>query len=182
MKLFIFLASVASAAATLTCPQHLWTLKESCWETTADDTGCAPEKVRLSLIGDGVGFLGPPKVGAQLDGASEILFPNGLSFAGTDGVTVAAWVRYDSFTAAGTLFAFDDCNGNFLVDPHESNQGLALVKKLLRENGLIAMFRGHILHATPPLIIEEEELRDFTSGRRTGRAHKGAADGPRRRR
>ena len=103
MKLLILL-SLAAAATALIQPVHFWALKENAGEETAADTGSSFTKARLYL-GYNAAFLGFPEYGVKLGGGAALLFPNGVQFAGNNGVTVAAWVRYDSFSSAGTIFA-----------------------------------------------------------------------------
>ena len=104
MKLLILL-SLAAAVAAVVDPVHFWALKENAGEETAADTGSSSTKARLSLHGTTAAFLGFPEYGVKLGGGAALLFPNGVQFAGNNGVTVAAWVRYDSFSSAGTIFA-----------------------------------------------------------------------------
>lgn len=51
-------------------------------------------------------------------------------------------------------------DGNFLMDMHEAHAGLAHLKNTLRELGLITLIRGHFLHVTPPLTINEEQIHE----------------------
>jgi taurine---2-oxoglutarate transaminase len=62
-------------------------------------------------------------------------------------------------TGLGGGFDLADKHGNFLVFMHQSNQGIALLKKTMLQNGLVTLVRGHHVHCTPPLIITAEEVR-----------------------
>ncbi len=104
-KLLLILLSLAAAATALIQPVHFWALKENAGEETAADTGSSFTKARLYLQGTNAAFLGFPEYGVKLNGGAALLFPNGVQFAGRNGVTVAAWVRYDTFSSAGTIFA-----------------------------------------------------------------------------
>lgn len=60
----------------------------------------------------------------------------------------------------GAGFDLMDKNGNFLLMGHQTNEGLNMFKKKALEEGLITLYRGHHVHCTPPLIINEEEIRE----------------------
>jgi taurine---2-oxoglutarate transaminase len=65
-------------------------------------------------------------------------------------------------TGLGGGFDLADKHGNFLVFMHQSNQGIALLKKTMLQNGLVTLVRGHHVHCTPPLIITAEEVSSKT--------------------
>ena len=103
--------------AQLPDPVHRWALDETSGET-ATDTGAAsdPAKVHLTLDGSAE-FIGPPGYDVRLpnsasDKTSSLTFPGGVKLTGANGITVAAWVRFDSFAGnSGTILALDDCTG-----------------------------------------------------------------------
>jgi adenosylmethionine-8-amino-7-oxononanoate aminotransferase len=41
---------------------------------------------------------------------------------------------------------------------HETSPGLALLKKRMKEEGMVTIMRGHHVHCTPPLIITADEI------------------------
>lgn len=49
-------------------------------------------------------------------------------------------------------------NGDSIMHMHQTNDAVNYLKKNLRDNGLITLMRGHHLHCTPPLIINEAEI------------------------
>ena len=41
---------------------------------------------------------------------------------------------------------------------HVPHPGVAHMRKSHKANGLTTLFRGHIMHCAPPLVINEEEI------------------------
>tara|TARA_B110000090_G_scaffold206117_1_gene254970 strand:+ start:170 stop:1738 length:1569 start_codon:yes stop_codon:yes gene_type:complete len=60
----------------------------------------------------------------------------------------------------GAGFDLGDKNGNFLMRMDEMNAGVPLLKNTLKDNGLITLVRGHHVHCTPPLVINEAEIKE----------------------
>jgi adenosylmethionine-8-amino-7-oxononanoate aminotransferase len=57
-------------------------------------------------------------------------------------------------------FDLADKNGDFLMWPHEINEGVNMLKRKFKEEGVVTIVRGHFVHCTPPLVITPEEIRD----------------------
>jgi len=53
-----------------------------------------------------------------------------------------------------------DKHGNFLTPMHAPHPGIPLLKQEHIKRGLTTLYRGHVMHATPPLIINEDEIRE----------------------
>ena len=68
-------------------------------------------------------------------------------------------VKQARVTGLGAGFDLGDGKGNFLMNMHEVHPGVPLLKKALAEEGLITLMRGHHVHCTPPLIINEQEIK-----------------------
>ena len=81
-------------------PAHWWKLDEAVGNTTAFDAGYG-SAANLTLTG-GAAFRGPGAGGGmKLDGSSGFLdFGGDFAFAAVEGITVAAFVRHDSFQEA----------------------------------------------------------------------------------
>jgi adenosylmethionine-8-amino-7-oxononanoate aminotransferase len=60
----------------------------------------------------------------------------------------------------GAGFDLCDKNRNFLVAMHESSDPIAAVRNRLKEAGLSTYIRGHFFHCAPPLIINEQQIRE----------------------
>jgi len=60
----------------------------------------------------------------------------------------------------GLAAGFDliDKNGHFICQTHEAPP--PIIRKAMFEEGLITLVKGHHVHCTPPLIINEEQIRE----------------------
>jgi len=53
-----------------------------------------------------------------------------------------------------------DKHGNFITSMHEPSAGIDMLRRELRNDGLITFARGHHMHFCPPLIITPDEIRE----------------------
>jgi taurine---2-oxoglutarate transaminase len=68
-------------------------------------------------------------------------------------------VKQARVTGLGAGFDLGDGKGNFMMNMHEAHPGVPLLKKALADEGLITLMRGHHVHCTPPLIVNEQEIK-----------------------
>eukprot|EP01134_Creolimax_fragrantissima_P005733 CFRG5733T1 len=64
--------------------------------------------------------------------------------------------------AIGIAGGFDlsGTDGNFLMGMHEQTNALSVLKQHMLREGIVTIYRGNFVHCCPPLVINEEELRD----------------------
>jgi adenosylmethionine-8-amino-7-oxononanoate aminotransferase len=53
-----------------------------------------------------------------------------------------------------------DKHGNFLNEMHKPSPGIKVLKDAHIALGLTTLYRGHIMHCCPPLIIKPEQIRE----------------------
>ena len=68
-------------------------------------------------------------------------------------------VKQGRLVGLGAGFDLAKKDGNFMMNMHEVSEGQAVLKKRMKEEGLVTIMRGHHVHCTPPLIIRPEEIK-----------------------
>ena len=68
-------------------------------------------------------------------------------------------VKQGRVVGLGAGFDLAKKDGNFMMNMHEVSEGQAVLKKRMKEEGLVTIMRGHHVHCTPPLIIRPEEIK-----------------------
>ena len=71
-----------------------------------------------------------------------------------------ASVKQGRVVGLGAGFDLGDKDGNFMFNMHEASAGQALLKRRMKEEGMLTIMRGHHVHCTPPLIITPEQIRE----------------------
>eukprot|EP00299_Pterocystis_sp_00344_P008808 c3485_g1_i2.p1 GENE.c3485_g1_i2~~c3485_g1_i2.p1 ORF type:complete len:295 (-),score=79.25 c3485_g1_i2:19-903(-) len=69
-------------------------------------------------------------------------------------------VRQARVVGLGGGFDLAGPDGNALMGIHETHEQVALLKKRLLDRGVITLVRGHHIHCTPPLVINEQQIRE----------------------
>ena len=65
-----------------------------------------------------------------------------------------------SVVGLGAGFDLAGRDGNFMMNMHETSEGQSILKRRMKEEGLLTIMRGHHVHCTPPLVITENEIRE----------------------
>ena len=69
-------------------------------------------------------------------------------------------VKQARVVGLGAGFDLAGKDGNFLMNMHEVHPGVQFLKERFKEEGLVTLMRGHHVHCTPPLIINEDEIKE----------------------
>ena len=69
-------------------------------------------------------------------------------------------VKQARVVGLGAGFDLAGKDGNFLMNMHEVHPGVQFLKQRFKDEGLITLMRGHHVHCTPPLIINEDEIKE----------------------
>ena len=69
-------------------------------------------------------------------------------------------VKQGRVVGLGAGFDLAGKDGNFMMNMHETSEGQSLLKRRMREEGILTIMRGHHVHCTPPLTITGDEIEE----------------------